>query len=119
MITDLVPMAFVASVPRSVEFYGKLGFAVKSKVEDAGELTWVWLESGEADLMLAKASEPVDPAAQAVLFYSYTIDVEATRRELRARGVAVGEIARPSYMPKGEVRVTDPDGYVLLVGQRD
>ncbi|MEZ0228385.1 MAG: VOC family protein [Planctomycetota bacterium] len=119
MIADLVPMAFVASVPRSVEFYGKLGFVVKSKVEHLGQLNWVWLESGEADLMLSRASDPVDPKAQAVLFYTYTIDVAETQKELRARGVKVGEMNHPFYMPKGEVRVEDPDGYVILIGQRD
>jgi hypothetical protein len=33
--------------------------------------------------------------------------------------VEVGEIEHPSYMPAGELRVLDPDGYVVLVGQLD
>jgi hypothetical protein len=33
--------------------------------------------------------------------------------------VEVGEITRPFYMPAGEFRLEDPDGYVLLVGQLD
>ncbi len=32
-------------------------------------------------------------------------------------GIAVGGIEHPIYMPAGEFRFVDPDGYVLLVGQ--
>lgn len=28
-------------------------------------------------------------------------------------------ISHPFYMEKGEIRVADPDGYVLLIGQND
>jgi hypothetical protein len=34
-----------------------------------------------------------------------------------ANGVKVSPIAYPSYMPKGEIQVDDPDGYTLLIGQ--
>jgi hypothetical protein len=30
-----------------------------------------------------------------------------------------GAIEHPFYMPSGEFRLFDPDGYVLLVGQLD
>ena len=32
-------------------------------------------------------------------------------------GVEVGDITHPFYMPAGELRVIDPDGYVVLVGR--
>ena len=67
--------------------------------------------------MLALADEPVDPAAQAVLFYCWAPDVHALRDELLAAGVPVGPVHRPFYMPAGEIRLVDPDGYVVLVGQ--
>ena len=70
-----------------------------------------------ARLMLALADEPVDPQQQAVLFYCWTPDVRALQSELRAGGVEAGEIEHPFYMPAGEIRVVDPDGYTLLVGQ--
>ena len=31
--------------------------------------------------------------------------------------VNLSSIAHPEYMPKGEVRLEDSDGYVLLIGQ--
>jgi catechol 2,3-dioxygenase-like lactoylglutathione lyase family enzyme len=112
-------MAFVADVARSIAFYEQLGFEVANTVDHGGRLSWAMLKSGDATIMFSIASDPVVASQQAVLFYLYTADVSATHAELRRRGVAVGEITRPFYMPKGEVRVEDPDGYVLLIGQVD
>jgi hypothetical protein len=69
--------------------------------------------------MVTRASEPVIPSQQAVLFYLYSPDLIALREHLLASGVKVSPITYPEYMPKGEIRVEDPDGYVLLIGQAD
>lgn len=116
-LSSLVPMIFVKSVPRSVEFYQKLGFDVGNTFTqpDAEEPTWAWLRSGGAHLMLAKASHPVDASQQAVLFYVYCDDVLAFRAQLQAAGVSVGEVTYPFYSPRGEFRVADPDGFALFV----
>jgi len=110
-------MAHVRSVKRSVEFYQKLGFLEgKTHTPEGGvEPVWAWLQSGGAHLMLAQAAEAVDPAMQAVLFYVYSADVLAFRSMLIEAGVDAGPIQHPFYAPRGEFRVTDPDGYVLMV----
>jgi catechol 2,3-dioxygenase-like lactoylglutathione lyase family enzyme len=46
-------------------------------------------------------------------------DLVALRAALVGHGIAVGEITHPAYMKEGEIRLEDPDGYVLLVGQTD
>jgi hypothetical protein len=69
--------------------------------------------------MLTRASAPVIPSQQAILFYLYSPDLIALREHLLAAGVKVSPITYPEYMPKGEIRVEDPDGYVLLIGQSD
>jgi predicted enzyme related to lactoylglutathione lyase len=114
---SLIPYAHVASVPESIAFYGKLGFEVRNTFVPAGESDPIWalLESGRAHLMLAKADGPFDAGQQAVLFYIYCDDVAATRSAIESAGVAVGEITYPFYCPRGEFRVHDPDGYVLMV----
>ena len=114
---SLVPMAFVHSVPRSIEFYTRLGFTVLNTFQhdDAPEPTWAWLESEGANFMVAKATAPVIADQQAVLFYLYCDDVAAKKKELDAAGITTGEITYPFYSPKGEFRVADPDGYVLYV----
>jgi hypothetical protein len=110
-------MAFVESVRRSIEFYSKLGFEVGNTHTPEGgvEPIWAWLKSDGAQLMLSKASEPVEPEKQAVLFYVYSSDVAGYRNVLIEAGVEAGPIKKPFYAPGGEFRVTDPDGYVLMV----
>ena len=113
----LVPMVFVADVERSIEFYRHLGFEVGNTFAagDATKPTWAWLQSGEAQLMLAAASHPVVAEQQRVLFYIYTDDVAAARASLIEAGIGPGEITAPFYAPRGEFRLVDPDGYVVMV----
>lgn len=136
VVTGLIPMAHVASVERSIAFYEQFGFTAESTLPDhAGKLRWAAMKSALAQIMFARASGPIDPGQQAVLFYLYTENVAALREHLLACGVrnlgAFGgkehapdqagglfNITHPPYMPEGELRVHDPDGYVLLVGQR-
>lgn len=118
-LQNLVPYAHVASVERSIEFYEQLGFEAVNAFEPEGAdgPVWAYLVSGGAQLMLAEADEPVDPSQQAVLFYLYTDDVESLHGELAEAGVDVGDISHPFYLPAGEFRIEDPDGYVSLVAQ--
>jgi catechol 2,3-dioxygenase-like lactoylglutathione lyase family enzyme len=119
-VTGLIPMAHVAAVERAVDFYQKLGMEIRGSLRNpSGTLQWVHLNCGQADLMLTRASEAVIPSQQAVLFYLYSPDLIALREHLLASGVKVSPITYPEYMPKGEIRVEDPDGYVLLIGQAD
>lgn len=116
---SLVAFAHVADVARSIRFYADLGFSVASSVvPDGGSApTWAWLESDGANLMVGLADAPVDAAVQAVLFYLYVDDVRQAHEQLRALGHAPGSIAHPFYMPAGEFRLEDPDGYVLMLAQ--
>lgn len=133
-VHTLIPMAHVADVEASLAFYANLGFVPINVLRDAhAAMRWAMLRSGNAAIMLARASGPIDAEQQAVLFYMYTHDVAALREALLGAGVAdatagaragdrdVGErvfpITHPDYMPAGEMRVIDPDGYVILVGQ--
>jgi hypothetical protein len=113
-------MAHVQSVKTSIEFYARLGFQCDNTFEDehSSELRWAWLSSHKGgDLMLARASGPIDAEQQAVLFYIYVDDMEQTRDALVQAGVQCGDIKREFYAPRGEFRVHDPDGYVLMIMQ--
>lgn len=123
-LRNIVAMLHVASVTRAAMFYAQLGLQVANTHHEPGcdedergdEPVWAWLQSQHgASLMLARADAPIDPAAQAVLFYLYCDDVAVMHAALAAAGVTVGTIAYPFYCPKGEFRVTDPDGYVCMV----
>ena len=114
---NLVALAYVADVAKSAAFYEQLGFETGNTHSDpvSGEVVWAAMERGNASLMLGKASGPVDASQQAVLFYLYYDDIAATRAEFFAKGLKVGDMAYPFYCPKGEFRLEDPDGYVLML----
>ena len=51
-----------------------------------------------------------------MLFYTYvTNDLEGFRNQLIEAGESPGPITHPFYLPKGEFRLTDPDGYTVMV----
>lgn len=134
-VLGFVPYAHVADVNVSVEFYKLFGMSLHSRFGPEGAPFWARMKGEHSDLMLASATEPIDPRVQAVLFYLHVDDLSSLRAHLLASGVADGgpykgategefprsgllfEITNPFYMPEGEMRVHDPDGYVLLVGQ--
>lgn len=119
-VRRLVPLAHVASVSRSVSFYGKLGFDLVNSLSSPShgeEPRWAYLRSGQADLMVDLATRPVVPEHQSMLCYLYTDDVLRFHTALVQAGVEVGELGFPTHSPVGEFQVIDPDGYVLLIGQ--
>ncbi|UNK50559.1 VOC family protein [Lysobacter sp. S4-A87] len=116
---SLVAFAHVADVERSIRFYADLGFKAANRVVPDGQSApvWAWLESEQANLMVGLASGPIDSSQQAVLFYLYYDDIKQTRAVLVELGYAPGAIKYPFYMPGGECRLEDPDGYVLMLAQ--
>ena len=117
---SLVPMVSVADVERSIAFYHHLGFEVGNTFACEGETkpSWAWLQSGDAQLMLAATNEPI-AGKHTVLFYVYAEDVAAARTSLIGAGLSPGEIATPFYAPQGEFELIDPDGYVIMVSHSD
>lgn len=138
-IDAVTPYVHVQDVEGSVAFYAMLGFVVQASHAAAdGRMVWASVACGAARIMLARASGPIVAADQAILLYMHGPDVQGLRSHLVAKGVRDGgaftgqtspgagrsrdagevfDVARPFYMPAGEVRVHDPDGYVLLIGQ--
>lgn len=123
-ISGLVPMIHVADVDRSAQFYRLLGFEIGHAVPPVGPKHWAWLYAPKAadwkrgpNLMVTRSDCAIDAGAQEVLFYLYAADLKALRSHLLASGIEAGEIAYPDYLPNGEFRVHDPDGYTLMIAQ--
>jgi catechol 2,3-dioxygenase-like lactoylglutathione lyase family enzyme len=116
-VRDLIPFVHVGDVARSIDFYELLGFELKDTYGHDGRLDWAALESGDAQLMLARASAPIERERQAVLFYLYADDLAALRDQLRANNIAVGEIVDGSPGPAREMGLADPDGWCLMVAE--
>lgn len=123
-ITGIVAMIHVADVERSANFYRLLGFEIGNKMPKTGQPDWAWLYAPKSanwkhgpNLMLTRTGRPLNPDAQDVLFYLYAADLVGLRNELIAHGVKVAEIRHPHYLPAGEFRMHDTDGYCLMVAQ--
>ena len=123
-LTGLVPMIHVGDLERSIAFYRLLGFDVGNSVPPVGPPHWAWLYQPNAanwkhgpNLMITRSQCAINAQAQDVLFYLYATDLVAVRNRLMARGVKVSEISHPDYLPEGEFKTADPDGYCLMVAQ--
>ena len=67
--------------------------------------------------MFARADAPIHAREQAVMFSLYARDLFTLRERLVADGVDVGEIVDGTPGPSAEMRLEDPDGYVLMIAQ--
>jgi catechol 2,3-dioxygenase-like lactoylglutathione lyase family enzyme len=117
-------MIHVADVERSAAFYRLLGFEIGNYVPPAGPMHWAWLYAPAAadwkrgpNLMVTRSEGAIDASTQEVLFYLYAADLPSLRSTLLSKGVSAGEIAYPEYLPNGEFRLQDPDGYTLMIAQ--
>ena len=118
-VQRLVPFVRVVDVEDSVAFYRHLGFSLEEQAKYRDRLSWAKVRSGDAELMFEGTDGPSDPDRQRVLFYLYSHDLAALRAQLLAVGIDAGEIVDGSPGPREEMRVTDPDGYVLMIAQID
>ena len=67
--------------------------------------------------MVSTDGDSIDPAGQGVLFYLYSNNLAALREQLLADGICVGQILDGTPGPREQMRLTDPDGYVLIIAQ--
>jgi len=118
-VNRLVPFVRVKDVERSVTFYHHLGFTPESVFKYRGRLAWAALVSEGAEIMFEGGSDPTERDREAVLFYLYSHELAELRKQLLAAGIDAGEIEDGSPGPREEMRVIDPDGYVLMIAQVD
>ena len=112
-LTGLVPMLPVQSLPASIAFYEKLGFAIENREDAWG---WALLSFGHCRLMLDQSIAHGPQAARRAVVYLYPDNVAAYHGMLRKAGVAVPDLATTFYGMR-EFRLLDPDGNQLWVGQ--
>jgi catechol 2,3-dioxygenase-like lactoylglutathione lyase family enzyme len=116
-VNDLIPFVHVSDLARSIAFYELLGFEVGDTYEVDGELRWAALQHAHARIMLERASAPIDPHQQTVLFYLYAEALDGLRDHLIAHGLRVGPIRDGSPGPGREIGISDPDGYCLMIAE--
>jgi catechol 2,3-dioxygenase-like lactoylglutathione lyase family enzyme len=116
-VSRLIPFVRVVDVEASVAFYTHLGFTVTDTATYKDRLSWASLRSGETEIMFEGTHGPSDPDHQRIQFYLYSDDLAKLRGQLLEAGIEAGEIEDGSPGPREEMRVVDPDGYVLIVAQ--
>jgi uncharacterized glyoxalase superfamily protein PhnB len=109
----LIPMLPVRSVPASVEFYQKLGFAVETRNDSWG---WARLSLGESRLMVDQSLNVEPDAPRQTIVYLYPEDVTAYHAQVRRNGLAAPDL-RVTFYGMLEFRIRDPDGNELWIGQ--
>lgn len=126
-VSGIVAMIRVTDISKSAEFYVDLGFRIGNAVPREGPpYGWVWLYQPEApdwktgaNLMLTcgESAASTEVKSKVVVFYLYARDLKGLRQKLLSKGIPASEIHYPDYLPEGEFRVYDPDGYMLMIAQ--
>ena len=115
------PLLHVRNVERSLRFYELLGFETMDVELDGGTVVWARAHCEGGALMFLRSEEEEHPDPEPtphdrILLYMYTPDLPALQAQLNEAGLQTGPINHPIYMPSGELCLSDPDGYVVLIG---
>ena len=113
----VTPLLHVSDVARSIRLYESLGFELIDVEGDPSCPGWARVHCEGGAIMFLLAEEPPQPEGQSILFYLYTDDLKGLRAQLDAQGLRPGPIEHPEHMQSGEMRLDDPDGYVVPIGQ--
>jgi catechol 2,3-dioxygenase-like lactoylglutathione lyase family enzyme len=112
-MTRLIPMLPVKSMPASVAFYEKLGFAVERRNDD---WRWAMLAFDDCRLMVDESINVHGTAPRQGVLYLYPQNVVEYHRDVKNRGVDVPDLDVTFY-GMTEFRLDDPDGNRLWIGQ--
>ncbi|MFG2052849.1 VOC family protein [Micromonospora sp. NPDC048930] len=112
-----VPVLYVADVDSTRRFYETFGYS-EVRTGGDGASRWSHLRCGELTMLLAEVKPRLITVELPLHIYLYVDDLAATMKRLTAAGYAVERAGRPEHAPGGECRTTDPDGNVVVFGQR-
>jgi hypothetical protein len=115
-VTGCVPVVYVTDIELSVRFYALLGFGEQVN-GTADEWRYSYLTCDTTGLLLAAGGSVWSAEQGPVLLYLRLTDVDAVQRALEAAGHTAEHLGYPDHAPGGELKVLDPDGHGLLLGQ--
>jgi catechol 2,3-dioxygenase-like lactoylglutathione lyase family enzyme len=114
----MVAATFVRDIRISRAFYELLGFSEQS-AGHAATSAWSSLQHGDHLILLVSNQPPLELPKLPLLFYFYFDDLDAVVSLLEARGVTYTHLGYPPHTPHGEIRLNDPDGNTVLIGQQE
>ncbi len=117
-VESMVASTYVRDIDISRAFYELLGFREQSAGK-ADTSAWSYLEHDGHFVLLASTRPPLDIPPLPLLFYFFYDDLDAVVGAVRAAGVAAVLMGHPPHALGGEMKVLDPDGNTVLLGQRE
>src|SRR5690242_20763531 len=117
-VRSMVAAAYVKDIDASRAFYGLLGFREHSSGK-AEISAWSVMQHEGVSVLLTSTGPALDIPALPLLFYFFCEDIEAVIGVLEGAGVPVVRTGHPPHALGGEVKVLDPDGNTVLLGQRE
>jgi catechol 2,3-dioxygenase-like lactoylglutathione lyase family enzyme len=114
----MVAATYVKDIDESRAFYELLGFREQSSGH-AATSAWSSLHNGPHQLLLASTKPHLGIPALPLLFYFFFTDVDEIVSNLQGADVTADHVGFPAHASGGELRLTDPDGNTVLIGQRD
>jgi catechol 2,3-dioxygenase-like lactoylglutathione lyase family enzyme len=117
-VQSMVASTYVRDIDASRAFYERLGFREYSAGKAAAS-AWSYLEHNGHFVLLASTQPPLEIPRLPLLFYFFFDDLDAVVRLLEAASVQTAHVGYPPHALGGEVKVLDPDGNTVLLGQRE
>jgi hypothetical protein len=116
-VQSAVPVVYIRDIELSRSFYGFFGYAPQRSGGE-GDARWSYLQCGDHTLLLAFVQPPLIQVELPLLLYLYVTDLAVVRERFDQAGHGYELVGHPDHAPGGELRTRDPDGNVILVGQR-
>jgi hypothetical protein len=116
-VEALIPVVYAADLESTRGFYELFGFTEQSAGGD-GTSRWCYLRAGELTILVVAVQPRLITVELPLLIYLYVDDLNAVTQRLAEADHAVDRVGYPDHAPGGEARTKDPDGNVVLIGQR-
>ena len=112
-----MPVIYVRNLEASRAFYALFGYEERQSGGDA-DANWAYLQHGEHTMLVAATQPPLIQVELPLLIYLYVAELTEVRQRLEEAGHQCELTGYPDHAPGGELRIKDPDGNGVLVGQR-
>ncbi|MGH3188399.1 MAG: VOC family protein [Streptosporangiaceae bacterium] len=111
-------MTYVRDIDASRAFYELLGFGEYTSGR-AATAAWTVMQQAEMLVLLGSTTPPLAIPRLPLLFYFFYADLDVVVAALEAAGIQATRTGHPPHALGGEVKVLDPDGNTVLLGQRE
>ncbi len=113
----MVAATYVRDIDASRAFYELIGLTEK-RAGTAPTAAWSELSGGGHAVLLVSTQPRLELPALPLLFYFFVDDLAAVGAALGAAGQEFQHVGHPDHARGGELRIADPDGNTVLIGQR-